>query len=278
MYVTGCLSKAKTQEDWYMYHLYTDMPLIEGVGDEVTVFFAVVLLFLILCIAWVSTNIQELPFFSVIVIEFTRRHTRIGQQNPTESASSSSSNSSDASSSDNGERNTSPSLVEEILNDLETPLGNDSSNDESVEHENVPKTSESPKNEGTNELASTSTNSESTSTENVAESVEEDLPASETELRQRRVAFFAKSGCSTESKNTSEIKQDNNEQENSSSSLGQTDSESRNAGSRSSNERNETTGEQTSQAEKVTIRLKYLNDTQRNVEASLDDTIDQFRR
>ena len=270
-----------------MYHLYTDMPLIEGVGDEVTVFFVIVFLFLILCVAWVSTNIQELPFFSVIVIEFTRRHNRNSQQNQSESGSSSS-NGGESTSSSNSSDNVEPnsSLVEEIINDLETPLESETSSDEAGNKDvasSLPKSTESKENVDTNNSASTITNPEVVPPENDVEDIEEDLPASETELRQRRVAFFAKSGGNTESKNSSEVKRntdnvENTEQKTLSNNLNRTNCESKEINSEKRHEGNEATEEESGQGDKVTIRLKYLNDTQRNVEASLDDTIDQFRR
>ncbi|XP_033733125.1 uncharacterized protein LOC117322367 [Pecten maximus] len=49
------------------------MTLIEGIGDEVTLLFAVGVIIFIIILAWISTNIQEIPFFSVIIVELTQR-------------------------------------------------------------------------------------------------------------------------------------------------------------------------------------------------------------
>ncbi|OWF53269.1 transmembrane and ubiquitin-like domain-containing protein 1 [Mizuhopecten yessoensis] len=49
------------------------MSLIEGVGDEVTLLFAFGAIIFIIIVAWISTNIQEIPFFSVIIVELTQR-------------------------------------------------------------------------------------------------------------------------------------------------------------------------------------------------------------
>ena len=49
------------------------MSLIEGLGDEVTIVFALLTIILVAVIAWVSTHTREIPFISVIVVELSRR-------------------------------------------------------------------------------------------------------------------------------------------------------------------------------------------------------------
>ena len=48
------------------------MSLIEGVGDEVLLVFGVAFLVLILTIAWISTNVRDVPPISVIVLDRRR--------------------------------------------------------------------------------------------------------------------------------------------------------------------------------------------------------------
>ncbi|XP_046331655.2 transmembrane and ubiquitin-like domain-containing protein 1 [Haliotis rufescens] len=49
------------------------MPLIEGLGDEVTIIFCLVTFIVVLLIAWLSTHTRDIPFFSLIVVELTQR-------------------------------------------------------------------------------------------------------------------------------------------------------------------------------------------------------------
>ncbi|XP_067686735.1 transmembrane and ubiquitin-like domain-containing protein 1 [Haliotis asinina] len=51
------------------------MPLIEGLGDEVTLIFCLVTFIVVLLIAWLSTHTRDIPFFSLIVVELTQRAT-----------------------------------------------------------------------------------------------------------------------------------------------------------------------------------------------------------
>lgn len=57
------------------------MSLIEGIGDEVTLLFGVGVILVIVVIAWISTSIQEIPFFSVIIVELTQRRRRRANAN-----------------------------------------------------------------------------------------------------------------------------------------------------------------------------------------------------
>ena len=60
------------------------MPLIEGVGDEVTIFFAVILLLTLIIVAWFSTYVADRPFVSVVILDrqrFQRFLRRLRDQN-----------------------------------------------------------------------------------------------------------------------------------------------------------------------------------------------------
>lgn len=50
------------------------MSLIEGVGDEVTIFLVIILSTIVIYLAWCSTNVRyELPRAAVLIIESNRR-------------------------------------------------------------------------------------------------------------------------------------------------------------------------------------------------------------
>lgn len=274
-----------------MYLLYTDMPLIEGVGDEVTVVFTIFLLFLILCIAWVSTNIQELPFFSVIVIEFTRRQNRNQQQaNNVESSEISSASSSSS------EESTGEQSVQEEPENVANSTCKESNEQTSGATSQVPvpvpvdanEDQDKPNSENHYEGSTEGTSGE------IIQQETDDPPVTENELRRRRVAFFSGKSGSSETEQgqieqNSETKVCEESLSNSCTSEihAKTKSESRGRESEkrdddiprsTTNESDISSDSISSQNDKVRIRLKYLNETQRNVEASLEDTVDQFRR
>lgn len=280
-----------------MYHLYTDMPLIEGVGDEVTVVFTIFLLFLILCIAWFSTNIQELPFFSIIVIDFTRRQNRNTQQTNSLEASDSSAVSSTSSEESTGDQsfqeetdNASRSFSVESVNEQVTGAESQIP----VQTDDVLKSKD--KKESSNENVVTEDSVEDGVLGDRNEDCD-DLPTTETELRRRRVAFFSDKNQVIETKKESSNQESepnvindknpsnspnnelpsnfpNNELNNKSESI-RNETEDLNSAEFNVTSESETNS---SQSDRVRIRLKYLNDTQRNVEASLEDTVEQFRR
>lgn len=279
-----------------MYHLYTDMPLIEGVGDEVTIVFSIVFLCLILCIAWLSTNIQALPFYGVIVIELTRgRNRNQEQRNNIESSESS------TASSTSGEESTGEQSTQEEPENITSSLSKDNGNDQTVgadSHVSVNESDdvntannsiENPNIETTVTQELTTEHSQETPANAPIRNSDDDLPATETELRRRRVAFFSGNTSSSDSVNEnntqrsearvcteslSNINSDKSKDKDRSKT-----SEKNNDENCSQHESNDSgISSESGQTDKVRIRLKYLNETQRNVEASLDDTIDQFRR
>lgn len=52
------------------------MFLIEGFGDEVIIFLGILLVLFIICLVWISINIRDIFFFSVIIIELIYRRNR----------------------------------------------------------------------------------------------------------------------------------------------------------------------------------------------------------
>ncbi|KAK3579707.1 hypothetical protein CHS0354_025742 [Potamilus streckersoni] len=55
------------------------MTWIEGVGDEVTIFFSIIIIVLVISLAWLSTGIRDIPLISVIIIELTTRRRWVPQ-------------------------------------------------------------------------------------------------------------------------------------------------------------------------------------------------------
>ncbi|ESP03051.1 hypothetical protein LOTGIDRAFT_110966 [Lottia gigantea] len=56
------------------------MSLIEGIGDEVTLVFGLLVILVVGLLAWFSTHTSDIPFFSVIVVELSQR-VRNGNRN-----------------------------------------------------------------------------------------------------------------------------------------------------------------------------------------------------
>ena len=292
------------------------MSLIEGVGDEVTAFFAIVVVLSIIFLAWVSTNIRDIPFFSVIIVELTHGRRRAvvtdnqdAQEDNTEATHSE--NDPEVSSTETSSEDSLTSQEPELL---AQSGGDNQENKNNVQEENAensisetPNDSVLPSEDGNNEV---------------------DL--SETELRQRRLEFFQKKKVTGTSDSTAssartkteadDISQSENASDRQIQSMSQSECVSHNQSgsdlnpsqssslnntcreesgikknssdvplhSSGSNERpdesssvqniRDGTGDEDTNASQINIRLKYLNDTQRSVTASPADTVGQFRR
>jgi hypothetical protein len=48
------------------------MSLIEGVGDEVTFLVAVIIIFIVIVVAWMSTRVDAMPYTSIVIIDRDR--------------------------------------------------------------------------------------------------------------------------------------------------------------------------------------------------------------
>ncbi len=55
-----------------------NMTLIEGVGDEVTIFLGLILLAVVVVLAWISTSVPDLGSIRVIILDHTNFH-RLGE-------------------------------------------------------------------------------------------------------------------------------------------------------------------------------------------------------
>lgn len=251
------------------------MSLIEGFGDEVTIFLGILLVLFIICLAWISTNIRDIPFFSVIIIELTHRRNRNTENtNQTEGLSSSEANPPNQSSQNNSEN-----VVEDIIPQSETTsLDNEQSSTIADEVSSV--NSQNGEEEETRENPNTDINvTQDTKTDSTDSSQQLD----ETELRHRRLNFFQGKNESSTISNPQTVVADslNLNQEQGSPVLSPvTEPINRQQESVPLSAENETVHSRETDSETglITVRLKYLNETQRNVTAAPNVTIGQFRR
>lgn len=251
------------------------MSLIEGFGDEVTIFLGILLVLFIICLAWISTNIRDIPFFSVIIIELTHRRNRNTENtNQTEGLSSSEANPPNQSSQNNSEN-----VVEDIIPQSETTsLDNEQSSTIADEVSSV--NSQNGEEEETCENPNTDINvTQDTKTDSTDSSQQLD----ETELRHRRLNFFQGKNESSTISNPQTVVADslNLNQEQGSPVLSPvTEPINRQQESLPLSAENETVHSRETDSETglITVRLKYLNETQRNVTAAPNVTIGQFRR
>lgn len=251
------------------------MSLIEGFGDEVTIFLGILLVLFIICLAWISTNIRDIPFFSVIIIELTHRRNRNTENtNQTEGLSSSEANPPNQSS-----QNYSENVVEDIIPQSETTsLDNEQSSTIADEVSSV--NSQNGEEEETRENPNTDINvTQDTKTDSTDSSQQLD----ETELRHRRLNFFQGKNESSTISNPQTVVADslNLNQEQGSPVLSPvTEPINRQQESVPLSAENETVHSRETDSETglITVRLKYLNETQRNVTAAPNVTIGQFRR
>lgn len=251
------------------------MSLIEGFGDEVTIFLGILLVLFIICLAWISTNIRDIPFFSVIIIELTHRRNRNTENtNQTEGLSSSEANPPNQSSQNNAEN-----VVEDIIPQSETTsLDNEQSSTIADEVSSV--NSQNGEEEETRENPNTDINvTQDTKTDSTDSSQQLD----ETGLRHRRLNFFQGKNESSTISNPQTVVTDslNLNQEQGSPVLSPvTEPINRQQESVPLSAENETVHSRETDSETglITVRLKYLNETQRNVTAAPNVTIGQFRR
>lgn len=256
------------------------MSLIEGFGDEVTIFLVIVLILLIVCLAWISTNIRDIPFFSVIIIELTHRRNRDAENaNQTEVPSSTEvtpSNSDNQTSSEieaqsnldgSDVRATETSPVTPCPSEISSEVGQNGQNNETPQEEETDEKFESAQRQ--------------LPQESKTDSIDLSRDLSESELRQRRLNFFQgnKDGATISNAQTL-TDSSNSTQRSSPSEPTNIQQETTPDSNPPDSVQSESVQTQETDAETglITVRLKYLNDTQRNVTAAPNVTIGQFRR
>lgn len=251
------------------------MSLIEGFGDEVTIFLGILLVLFIICLAWISTNIRDIPFFSVIIIELTHRRNRNTENaNQTEVLNSPEANPPNPSSQNNSENG-----VENTIPQSETTLDNEQSSTTADEVSSV--NSQNGEEEETCENPDINVTQETKS-----DSTDSSQQLNETELRHRRLNFFQSKNESSTISNPQTVADSlnlNQEPSVQGSPVQSPVTEPINNRQQESvplSAENETVHSRETDSETglITVRLKYLNETQRNVTAAPNVTIGQFRR
>lgn len=252
------------------------MSLIEGFGDEVTIFLGILLVLFIICLAWISTNIRDIPFFSVIIIELTHRRNRNTENaNQTEVLNSPEANPPNPSSQNNSENG-----VENTIPQSETTLDNEQSSTTADEVSSV--NSQNGEEEETCENPNTDIN---VTQETKSDSTDSSQQLNETELRHRHLNFFQSKNESSTISNPQTVADSLNLNQEPSVQGSPVQSPvtepiNRQQESVPLSAENETVHSRETDSETglITVRLKYLNETQRNVTAAPNVTIGQFRR
>ena len=293
-----CLNNQKYLWNMFQVVKFPRMSWIEGVGDEVTITFAIITVLFVIVVAWLSTGIRDIPFIRVVVIQLTRRRHQQQTDQPVDPLEA-------------------DLLVQQPGNVGEAELHTDSLvaplsvADEISGHIGERTDSETNNIDETEEDGAKLNDDPDGATSTVVEH------PSSTELRQRRLDFYkdtshTSSDCinqavdqSSKNKVTANKKFDKNVSKDEaketgfqpvsvtdltsdhstvldSTITGQTESrqakgdvenQTRESGSQSA-------GNETAElaADEIRVRLKYLNDTQRLVKASPSETIGNFRR
>lgn len=255
------------------------MSLIEGVGDEVVQFMVVLLVVVIASLAWWSTNARPDRYRTVLVMR-SRPHHPVTVSILTRSNIT------------NTQFNTSPPSTSESMATNATSSDNENSRDSRViplqEMDSIVDADmamldnnrlhfyrriDSPLNN--------QTTSETQSEE--ADNTEEQEPASNAQIREMDSIVSAMeadvtTGCdfftrSSESHSTLKPKTKSNQKKEASTEQEVRDLERENVGGTSSDETDNNGDER-----KILIKLKYLNDTLKEVEGSLDELLKDFKR
>lgn len=270
------------------------MTLIEGIGDEVTQFFVLLVIVLIGLIAWRSTSIADQPLIrTVLILERRTRHRVAVDPPPVQPTTSSTVDSSidtgqletSRSNNDNNEEmdgGTDCQICDKEADNVSSPLVAAASTSHclsSNRNSEMPETSNGIVNERCSFKASPSRGEENSFGESDSQvDVHSFSPASSdvhSYLRSRRLAFFQSrqvtlldspvvdgpvlsASSSTDSDNIDTINTTNNEQGISFVSSG--------------------TNDDVPAAGSIRIRLKYLNDDQKLVEGRLHEQLGDFKR
>ncbi len=292
------------------------MTLIEGVGDEVTIFFSVVFVLLILFFAWISTNVSDHNLISVIVVDsrsfqrllhrlgsLTQRQLNLGPGNPVDQGQEAHENVREEEAPDNTQASDNQ---ENIQSDSELQSAEPAGESEVATTDIEPVVSS----ETSCEVRDTSVESIDTSNKThdseaavgQQPSQSELRPQTEDQLRQRRVAFFDKLQSSPPTECDPSLVQQNttttapqhitNETKQaepathtdhtSHSTLPPSETTSPPSGDSEQSTENVGQGQRTEEvvclAGHIRIRLKYLDERQRLVQAKPDETIGDFKR
>ncbi|XP_067014604.2 transmembrane and ubiquitin-like domain-containing protein 1 [Anabrus simplex] len=260
------------------------MPLIEGVGDEVVQFFAVVLILLVGIVAWLSTGLSDRQIIrTVLILERRSRH-RVLSDAPVSQPSTATTSLEGSIDTGQAELQTPDENHESEVVATCHPCDkeNSSASSSSSEITNI-SSSEFPETNlcdlGANHSIVEPTTSSAPSSDVCIEEVTSSLQDSSSEsavLRRRRLAFF-------QSRQATLLDQPDTEQLNSSSSSSSEAHVDATNSSKTPVEKDKTPEPSSSSANpssqgNIRIRLKYLNDDQKLVEGRLEEQLGDFKR
>ncbi|CAH1775184.1 unnamed protein product [Owenia fusiformis] len=261
------------------------MSLIEGIGDEVLVLFAVLSVLLLAIVAWVSTSVADLPFVSVIIFE--RRQAQ-QTDDTTEQVNEENLNTETVGTENNVTENDATDNHEEVAQDVEEEVNHANG---SVEHEIIDGSNiEDVKfeKESNSEDINIDNDSNIEDNESNIESCEiAEPPQNESELRQRRVEFFSQNASASiqsptlapqADKTEAESTQNKQDRQNvTPTTIAAPTSENSERTASSINNENASFEDGIPEGH-IKVRIKYLDERQRQVFAKPETTIQNFRR
>ena len=272
------------------------MAVIEGIGDEVIILLTLLVIFLMVALAWISTHVRE-PLLEIFIIDGSRignliqrlQERRRGsaravettvdgpqaQSDETENVTTSNETSSDSS-----ENNTNTDNGATVENDSQVDI---SESQNSGDNEEIGSPVDGEINSSTNDNIETNNSLDTNNSE---------PPTSTSELRQRRLNFFKVNPLTEQSSSTQPQLQELSEPASTPAS-GRGEASNEEAATTSPDETVSSQGSPSTPLDDpaandnaaseppdghIRVRLKYLDDRQKLVHASPDDTVAQFKR
>lgn len=284
------------------------MPLVEGVGDEIVYLFVALIFGLLIVLAWISTNVREMPYIGVVVLnrpvfQVLLRLLRSSQRNFLLHISIRPDGTTTAAVEGDSQAVAVVQSLEQVHLEGSSEVEEFSSSDD------VGGTSASPPLPLIGELAEPPSDNPSQSFEEVASSeirldslgaadveqrdlsqVQSEAFAASEELqaslvRGRRLGFLersqsqaARESCSSDTTATTDASSSNTLAGGSVGQVGSNDILFGNDTAVTADENCPPRSTAAQQEDSVCIRLKYLDERQRSVLASLDETIGEFKR
>ena len=273
------------------------MAIIEGIGDEVIILLTLLVIFLMVALAWISTHVRE-PLLEIFIIDGSRignliqrlQERRRGSARAVETTADGLHAQSDETEnvttnnetgSDSSENNTNTDNGATVENDSQVDI-RESQNSGDNEEIGSPVDGE----------INSSTNDNSEINNSLDTNNSEPAPTSTSELRQRRLNFFKVNPLTEPSSSTQPQLQElsepastpasgRGEVSNEESATTSPDETVSSQGSPSTPHDDPTANDNTASEPPdghIRVRLKYLDDRQKLVHASPDDTVAQFKR
>ncbi|XP_050405434.1 transmembrane and ubiquitin-like domain-containing protein 1 [Patella vulgata] len=283
------------------------MPLIEGLGDEVTIVIGILVVLIVGLLAWFSTHTSDIPFFSVIIVELSQRANRNNRQtaNPSQNVGEhveENVNNEELNANenivhvDNSDGSSLGDVVNTALDNVNAALGLDTSvlddDDDDEEEGDETENSEEDEDNIESEIVTSvnlgnessqqfiSSPSQEANSSEASSHTQESQQLAENELRRRRVAFFENgpSDSATLSQNTGESSKEVKNSTSPEMPVTVPTASSDVVSDGNSDTQQPPPLDAETDSIQIRVRLKYLNDTQRLVFARPLDTIGFFRR